>query len=227
MHEAPRMLVVEGAVEGDFARWAAAGLAQVQDPTSAGIVAKLDLDECLTALDRCCGLGTKTIQIAEAVGPEGLVVAVDPAKPRIERLKRTIKERGLTQIKPVVAGMMSDVKVDKPFDRVLIDAPCSNSGVLIRRPEARYRQDAKSLQSLCDLQRRILLDTLPHVRPGGMLVYSTCSIWPEENGEQIIWLMQQTDQFEVLSVETILPSLSPDADRHHDGGFVAVLAHKG
>lgn len=223
-HSSPGFAVVEGASESDFARWSKEGLAQVQDPTSAGIVSHLALDHGLRVLDRCCGLGTKTIQIAERVGETGLVVATDPAKHRIDRLNHLLKERGMTWVQAHAVGMLDQIKIDAPFDRVLIDAPCSNSGVLPRRPEARYRQDDKSLASLRELQRRILLDTAPHVRPGGVLVYSTCSIWNEENGEQIQWLLQQVPGFEIIHVATTLPSLESDPIKHVDGGFVAALA---
>lgn len=227
-HSEPGMAVVENAREADFARWAAAGLAQVQDPTSAKVVRRMELNEGARALDRCCGLGTKTLQMAEMIGSTGTVVAMDPAEPRIKRLKESLAKRNLGWVHPHVAGMMSDfmTETDKPFNRVLIDAPCSNSGVLMRRPEARYRQDLRSLKSLQELQRRILLDTLPHIRQGGILVYSTCSIWHEENGDQIQWLCNQTPDFEVATLQTTLPSINDDATRHHDGGFVAVLKRK-
>ncbi len=225
-HKQDGLWVVEGAHEADFIKWSNEGVAQVQDPTSASVVAKMELDGGLHALDRCCGLGTKTLQIAEIVGDQGFVLATDPAKYRIDRLNQSLAKRQMNWVTTKNVGMLDQIKIDKPFDRILIDAPCSNSGVIMRRPEARYRQDEKSLHSVIDLQRRILLDSIGHLRKGGVLVYSTCSIWPEENGEQIKWLLQQTDDYEIIAIEQTLPSLNADPIHHHDGGFTASLGKK-
>lgn len=222
-HKVDGMWVVQNAGESDFAAWSEAGIAQVQDPTSAAVVGKLELDGGLRVLDRCAGAGTKTIQLAEIVEEEGLVVAVDPSKARIRRLNETLKKRGITWVETHPVGMLDQIRIDQPFDRILIDAPCSNSGVFARRPEARYRQDEKSLKSLIELQQRIILDSIPHLRPGGVLIYSTCSLWPEENGEQIKWLLQQTDSLQIIDMQHTLPSLNPDPTHHHDGGFWAAL----
>ncbi|HEY0008494.1 MAG TPA: transcription antitermination factor NusB [Tepidisphaeraceae bacterium] len=225
-HEVPGLVVVQNAVEHDFATWANAGLAQVQDPTAAKVIQHVDAFEGARILDRCCGVGTKTLQLAERVGLSGEVVATDPAKERISRLATSARHRKLPQVKPVVAGMMADLGEEQLFDRVLIDAPCSNSGVLARRLEARYHQDARTLHSLRDLQRRIIADTLPAVRPGGLLIYSTCSIWPEENGDQVAWIIKQNESFEVADVQSTAPSTDPNPANYHDGGYIAVLRRK-
>jgi 16S rRNA (cytosine967-C5)-methyltransferase len=114
----------------------------------------------------------------------------------------------------------------KTFDRVLIDTPCSNSGVLARRPEARYRQDAQTLRSLEKLQRNILLDTVNSVAPRGLLIYSTCSVWPEENEQIAQWFLAEHPQFTLLRERSTLPSFDSDPARYHDGGYFAVFARK-
>lgn len=225
-HHQDGMWVVVGATEADFAKWSDAGIAQVQDPTSARVVDRLKLTKGVRVLDRCCGLGTKTLQIAERIGAKGVVVATDPSKYRIDRLSETLKHREIKNITTHTVAMLDQITLDSTFDRILIDAPCSNSGVIIRRPEARYRQDEKSLKSVLELQRRILIDTVPHLSAGGLLVYSTCSIWSEENGEQMQWLIQQTPTLELLEADLTLPATSPEAIAHHDGGFVAVLRRR-
>ncbi|MGC4032303.1 MAG: transcription antitermination factor NusB [Tepidisphaeraceae bacterium] len=216
-HEVEGFSVVSGATEKQLAEWAASGVAQVQDPTSAGVIAHLDLAGAKRVLDRCCGVGTKTLQIARAA-PDADIIAIDPAGHRIDALKRSANDFNVTAI------VNTKVPLDAaPFDRILIDAPCSNSGVLIRRPEARYRQDDATLKSLEELQRTILKDTVPFLAPGGLLVYSTCSIWPEENGDQVRWLTETFPQLKIVNLLTTLPSLATDPTKHHDGGFVAVL----
>ena len=219
-HEKPGFFVVSGAGEAQLAEWSRAGVAQAQDPTSAAVVDQLDLHDARRVLDRCCGVGTKTLQIA-AKAPNAEVVAIDPARFRIEALDRSTQALGLKNVKTLVGKSMVDDM--PPFDRILVDVPCSNSGVLIRRPEARYRQDDNALQSLEKLQKTILADTVPHLTPGGYLVYSTCSIWPEENGDQVRWLTQKYPQLRVIDLITTMPSTSDDATKHHDGGFCAVL----
>jgi 16S rRNA (cytosine967-C5)-methyltransferase len=227
-HEVAGMIVIEQATEPDYAAWAASGLAQVQDPTSAAIVDQLNLAPGQRVLDRCCGVGTKTLQIAGRVGASGFVLATDPAKHRIKRLEQTLQSCGMGHVQASAIGMLPPIDPQSPgdsnlFDRILIDAPCSNSGVLQRRPEARYRQTPADLKSLEGLQRRIIGDTVGHVRPGGLLVYSTCSIWPEENERMAEWIVAGWPDFEQLSQQTTLAAIDPDPARHHDGGFVAVF----
>lgn len=222
-HELPGYSVITGATEAVLAEWAKNGVAQAQDPTSAAVVERMDLSTATRVLDRCCGVGTKTLQIA-TLAPQAQIVAIDPARFRIETLHRSLAARDAKNVTPVVGKDVPDAEA--LFDRILIDVPCSNSGVLIRRPEARYRQDDGSLRSLEKLQRTIVAGTLPNLAPDGLLVYSTCSIWPDENEDQVRWLTEKFPQLTVVDMGTTLPSLSDDAAKHHDGGFFAVFRAK-
>lgn len=225
-HQMEGSWVVTGATEPDLRTWSEQGLAQVQDPTASQVVPQLKLEPGHYTLDRCAGVGTKTLQIASIVGPTGQVTAVDPSEARLQRLNQLLRVRHLTWVQTYQTGMLETLSLERPFDRILVDVPCSNSGVFIRRPEARYRQDHQSLKSLIRLQQRILMDTVAHLSSGGLLVYSTCSIWAEENESQVEWILRQTDRLILVDSRLTLPSLDPDPTHHHDGGFWAVFQSK-
>lgn len=224
-HEHAGMYVVEGAKRATFADWAARGIAQVQDPTAAGIVPAMQLEPGQVVLDRCCGMGTKTMQIHELLGESGKVVAIDPSEARCAALRRLLEQRKVGNVSVCCVSRLGDVPelAEVRFDRILIDVPCSNSGVLARRAEARYYQQPHCLKSLCKVQSEILSDTVPFIKPGGLLVYSTCSIWPEENEKCIESFLAESTDFELLQRQLTLPSLEGGAIHYRDGGFVAVL----
>ena len=226
-HEQAGLVVVEGAKQADFARWAEAGVAQVQDATSAGVVVPLDVRAGMTVLDRCCGVGTKTQQLAELVGSEGRVFAVDALGSRVSTLRRIVSRRDdLKNVTAKRAEWTSELPAEWPtqYDRVLIDAPCSNSGVLARRPEARYAQHAAGQAELSALQLKILEDTWPFVAPGGRLAYATCSVWPAENGDVVDAFRASQPEAEVLVERGVWPGFrDDDPTRYRDGGYVAVL----
>jgi 16S rRNA (cytosine967-C5)-methyltransferase len=220
--------VIGGAKRSHLADWARRGVAQVQDPTAAAVVPQVGAQPGEVVLDRCCGLGTKTLQLRDAVGDSGHVVAMDPAEPRCRALQRLLDERHIGNVDVRCAGWLRDV-ADAPiagFHRVLVDVPCSNSGVLARRSEARYTQTPQTLRSLARLQDQILADTAPAVAPGGVLVYSTCSVWPEENRDRVEVFLKQFPDFELLSDAGTLPSFDPSPIRYRDGGYYAVLRRK-
>ena len=220
-HEQPGIAVVTGAKQKDFAAWADAGLAQVQDATSAAVVGHLDVRPGMTVLDRCSGVGTKTRQLAEAVGEGGRVFAVDASGKRISTLRRALNGRPVVAKRAEWAAEFPD---DWPtaFDRILIDAPCSNSGVLARRPEARYAQTDH--EELAALQAKILADAWPLLAPGGLLAYATCSVWPEENDAIVDAFAAATPGAETVDRAAWLPSFeTDDPTRYRDGGYVAVL----
>ncbi len=228
-HEQAAMVVVEGARQEDFSRWSAAGLAQPQDATSAAVVPRLDVQAGMTVLDRCCGVGTKTQQLAEAAGSDGRVFAVDASGKRISTLRKLAGGRStMANVTAKRASWASDFPEDWPtqFDRILIDAPCGNSGVLARRADARYQQEVHDLAAMTALQGQILRDTWPLLKPGGLLAYTTCSVWPEENERIVGAFLAEHPAAEVLSMESTLPSFATTAASHyHDGGFTAILRH--
>ena len=219
-HEREGMFVVEGANVDVLSDWARRGIAQVQDPTAAEVVAQLGIERGESVLDRCCGLGTKTLQIREKVGDEGSVVAIDPSEDRCAVLQSVVAERQLENVTVVRSGQ---IQGETKFSRILIDAPCSNSGVLARRPEARYSQDDKTLASLARLQDRILDDSAPALLNAGRLVYSTCSIWPQENQERVKNFLGRRPDYRLINEKLTFPSVDSDPTKYHDGGYWAVL----
>jgi 16S rRNA (cytosine967-C5)-methyltransferase len=228
-HQQTGIFVVSPAKRALLESWATRGLAQVQDATSACAVERMDLHAGMRVLDRCSGLGTKTMQIREYVAPDGSIDAVDPSPQRCAGLRELLATRGIENVRVHQVSMLRDLPQIRPpaFDRILIDAPCSNSGVLARRPEARFAQDDRTLRSLERLQRDIFDDTADHLIPGGLLVYSTCSVWPEENERQVQRFFARHPEFELLRSESTVPSFDDDPTRYHDGGFIAVLRRQG
>ena len=224
-HEHQGMFIVAPAKKSVLADWSLRRLAQVQDPTAARVVDNAGIKAGQYVLDRCAGLGTKTMQLLERVGPTGTIVAIDPSPDRCRTLRALLAERNIANVHVHERAMLADIPELRAtlFDVALLDVPCSNSGVLARRPEARYSQTHALLQSLDALQSAILDDTAPHIRPGGIILYSTCSIWPEENQQQIERFLNRHPHFNLQAEQSTLPELSLDIAKYHDGGYWAVL----
>ncbi|MBC8200723.1 MAG: hypothetical protein H8E86_01655 [Planctomycetes bacterium] len=190
---------------------------RAQDPTSAQ---SLDFIKDLhpnRILDLCAGRGTKTKQL-RALFPDAMIGATEPNEVRRAFLEEIAGPMNITVYKPCEDGPT------EPFDLVVVDAPCSNSGVFARRPEARYRYDKKHIDSLLDLQQEILHDGRAILKNKGHLLYATCSIDPAENSKQVEWLVQH-QRLELIIEKTTMPSGYPGSDptKWHDGGFAALL----
>lgn len=229
-HDQPGIAVVRGAKQAEYARWAEAGVGQVQDATSAAIVGFLDVREGMTVLDRCCGRGTKTQQLSELAGPGGRVYAVDSSGARISALRKLMSRRpDLANVTAKRAEWMRQLPAEWPerYDRILIDAPCSNSGVLARRPEARYIDVAQAASVLPQIQFDILQDTWPCLAEDGVLAYATCSLLPEENTGVVNSFIALNLDAQLIRERLALPSFHTDAPTHYrDGGYIALLRRR-
>ncbi|MFO7589977.1 MAG: 16S rRNA (cytosine(967)-C(5))-methyltransferase RsmB [Acidimicrobiia bacterium] len=176
----PTALVVRGG--GDPAQLlpVADGRATPQDQGSQAVVGYLDPQPGDRVLDIAAAPGGKATGIAERVGEQGRVLALDLNAGRLGLVGRASSRLGITTVDLVVADGRSLPVGDATFDRVLLDAPCSGIGVLARRAEARWRLEADSIAELGALQLDLLLEAARAVRPGGVLVYSVCTLTAEE-----------------------------------------------
>jgi 16S rRNA (cytosine967-C5)-methyltransferase len=155
------------------------GAFTVQDETSMKVAPMLDPKPDEKVLDLCAAPGGKTTHLAELLGGKGRVIAVDLPN-RIGLVAESAKRLGLENIE-CVAGDGATISFREPFDAVLVDVPCSNTGVLARRPDVRWRLREKDIAGAVELQRKLVDNAARLLKPGGRLVYSTCSLEPEEN----------------------------------------------
>jgi 16S rRNA (cytosine967-C5)-methyltransferase len=159
------------------------GYCTVQDISAGLPVQLLDPQPGELILDFCAAPGGKTTQIAETMGDDGLVIAQDVSFGRISLVSENISRLNLKSIRRAV-GNGTGLK-ERLFDRILLDVPCSGLGVLQRRPDIRWRRKPRDIQTLNKLQRNILEQAIHLIKPNGVIVYSTCTIEPEENSELI------------------------------------------
>jgi 16S rRNA (cytosine967-C5)-methyltransferase len=155
------------------------GLAAHQDEGAGLVVAALDPRPGERILDACAGRGGKTALIAQIAGG-GAPYAVDKQPAKLERLAFELGRQGFEAVTAACDLAVDDPPFEASFDRVLLDAQCSGTGTLGRRPEIRWRLDPESVASLAGLQRALLDRAARLVRPGGRLVYAVCSVLPEE-----------------------------------------------
>jgi 16S rRNA (cytosine967-C5)-methyltransferase len=215
-HEEPQFGVVPQGVDIASLFFAQQNL-RAQDPTSAKALALIADLNPKRILDLCAGRGTKTKQL-RTLFPDAMIAATEP-----NEVRRAFLEEIAVPLNINVYTSGEDGPTE-PFDLVVVDAPCSNSGVFSRRPEARYRYDKKHIDSLVDLQQEILQDGRSILENKGYLLYATCSIDPAENTSQVEWLIQH-QRLELVSEKTTMPSGYPGSDptKWHDGGFAALL----
>ena len=194
------------------------GWVTVQDQAAMRAVEVLDPKPGQRVLDLCAAPGGKTTQAAELMGDRGEIVAWDIEPRRLERVARAVERLGLTSVKVARGASLEEILARGPYDRVLADVPCTSTGVLARRPEGRWKLKAQDYKKLPALQREILAQAARAVAPGGVLVYSTCSLEEEEN-ERVV---ETLEGWEIMLMETTLPQAGV-----RDGSFVARLEKKG
>jgi 16S rRNA (cytosine967-C5)-methyltransferase len=170
---------------------ASEGLFVVQDEASQLVAEYVNLRSPARVLDACAAPGGKTTAVAALMGDEGLVIACDVRAKRVDLLAQTVRVSGARSVRIVHADAARPLPVPAVFDGVLVDAPCSGLGTLRRDPDLRWRRSEAEFPAFATLQLAILEHTAAVVRPGGFLVYSTCSSEPEEN-EAVIDAFQAT-----------------------------------
>ena len=190
---------------------------RVQDPAAARALARVAAEQPTTVVDFCAGRGTKTRQAAQLF-PNAAVIATDTDLDRFAALRRVCN--GLANARAVAPADLGQTCPRGTADLLVLDVPCSNTGVLARRPEAKYRFRGSSLDELIELQRHIVLQAAPLLAPGGTLLYTTCSIEAEENQEQVAWMAGQLGA-SVEHVEQVMPE--GRGTTYHDGSYHAVL----
>ncbi|MBZ0135862.1 MAG: methyltransferase domain-containing protein [Planctomycetes bacterium] len=200
----------------DHPDWSRGGF-YVQDYSAQLVAPALQAEHDETILDLCSAPGGKAGHLAELTRDRAKILACDLTEAKIELIQQNIARMGYRSIATVQADA-AEVKFPEKFDRVLIDAPCSNSGVLARRVEARHRISNESLRDLHTLQLRILGNAGANLKPGGVILYSVCSVLMEEGPDVVHKFLRTRDDWEVEYENYLLP-----VPAWHDGGYVARL----
>jgi 16S rRNA (cytosine967-C5)-methyltransferase len=199
------------------------GYFQIQGVTQTMNTEILSAEEGEVILDLCSAPGTKSTGIAEIIGDKGIVLSVD--KRDLYLVASNAERLGIKSIYPIKA----DVKHFRvtQADKILLDVPCSGTGVMGKKGELRWNFTPESLNRLIALQREMLSAAAENLKEGGVLVYSTCSILPQENEKQVQWFLEQNPDFIVKCAcgeDTFIRNLP--GDPYYDGGFGAVLIRR-
>jgi 16S rRNA (cytosine967-C5)-methyltransferase len=228
------------------------GVISIQDEASQAIPLLLDVESGDAVLDLCAAPGGKTPPLIRAAGRTGLVVAADRHAHRLRAMRGQFQRLRLDGAQIVELDAARDLPFGRPFDRILVDAPCSGTGTLARHPEIRWRLRPEQLSEFQQLQVGILASAIKQLASGGRLVYSTCSMEPEENeevvSEALISVSASAPSIKPVARDEIAESLAPHlargldpqtlidakgqfrtspATQHTDGFFAAVLENTG
>lgn len=198
---------------------------QVQDEAAQLISLLLDVKPGHSVLDACAGLGVKTGHIAQLMENRGRLFALDKNAGKTARLEKEMKRLGVTIVRPTVQDLQAPILgQEKRFDRILLDAPCSGLGVVRRNPDAKWRTQVKDIAGFGKRQQALLRRAADLVSPCGILVYSVCSMEPEENETVIDAFLKDHPMFVVHQRSDSLDRLSNDF--FDDRGFFRSYPHR-
>jgi 16S rRNA (cytosine967-C5)-methyltransferase len=194
----------------------------VQDSSAQLVSLLLDPQPGETVIDACAAPGGKATHLAELMGDTGTIWACDKTASRLKKLQQNCDRLSLSSIRVHVGDSRSQPQFVNQSDRVLLDAPCSGLGTLHRHADARWRQTPETVQGLVQLQAELLAQAATWVKPGGTLVYATCTLHPAENEQQI-------KQFLTLNPNWHLVPPAPSsfvAPFATEAGWIKVLPHQ-
>lgn len=213
----PRFFVSSGLPPKD---WIDDGLIYIQDPATTHAVTLLDPKSDELVLDACAAPGGKATQIAALMENRGTLLCTDSNAKRLPRLQRNLTRLGIdiAETEEFDWTKPAPAKWHKHFDAILLDVPCSNTGVLRKRVDARWRMSPESISDVAGLQKLILSNAVACLKPGGRLVYSTCSIDKQENSDLIAAFVAEHSNIKLEKEEVIHPST-----HQTDGAYAALL----
>jgi 16S rRNA (cytosine967-C5)-methyltransferase len=194
------------------------GLFYIQDPSTLLSVHELAPVSGETILDACAAPGGKTTFIAQHMQNRGKILAEDVHSERLALIRENYIRLGITCVETALAPREIPAETSRRFDRILIDAPCSNTGVLRRRVDLRWRIRPEEIERLRAAQLQILRQNAERLKPGGTLVYSTCSLEPEENRDVVDQFLAEHTQFTLEKERALVPFVESV-----DGAYVAKL----
>ena len=200
------------------------GLFEVQDASSQLVAAFLDVQPGMRVVDTCAGAGGKTLHLASLMENKGQLIAMDLYESKLKQLKLRAKRNGAFNIEYKIIDSTKVIKkLHEKADRVLIDAPCSGLGVLKRNPDAKWKLQPEFIENIKKIQAEVLENYSKIVKPGGKLVYATCSILPSENQEQIKKFLTSDigKSFTFVKESKLLASVDG-----YDGFYMALLERK-
>ncbi len=200
---------VQGKPNIERSRAYAQGLVEIQDFGSQLLSRLASLRRGQTVVDFCAGAGGKTLAFASALRGSGRVYAIDVSAARLAKLKPRLVRSGAENVWPMAIGGTQDARLNRieaKADVVFVDAPCSGSGTLRRSPDLKWRLSQDKLAGFALLQAEILAAASKLVRPGGRLVYATCSLLPVENQEVVDQFLSEHPRFRRVSAKAVLES---------------------
>lgn len=198
------------------------GLFEVQDLHSQKVVEALDPQPGETVIDACAGAGGKSLQISSRMKNKGKVISLDILENKLAQLKKRARRAGVHNLEMKVIDSSKVIKrLEKRADRLLLDVPCSGLGVLRRNPDTKWKLTPERVSELEEIQIQILSNYTSMLKPGGILVYSTCSLLPSENTLQIQRLLKKSSDFELQEEFELFPGI-----KKGDGFYIAKLLKK-
>lgn len=187
------------------------GLFEVQDAGSQLIAPFCQIEPGMRIIDACAGAGGKTLHLAALTQNKGRIIALDTEDWKLQELKKRARRAGVSSVE---TRLISDRKVIKRLegqaDRLLLDVPCSGLGVLRRNPDTKWKLSPEVIEKTIQLQREILSQYVTMLKPGGYLVYATCSILPAENENQVKWFLENHSGYQLTEEKHLYPSSGTD-----------------
>jgi 16S rRNA (cytosine967-C5)-methyltransferase len=195
------------------------GLFEVQDGGSQLIASFLQAKPGMRVIDACAGAGGKTLHLAALMQNKGRIIALDTEEWKLEELKKRGRRAGVANVETRVIESSKTIKrLESSADRLLLDVPCSGVGVLKRNPDAKWKLTTEFIDRVKELQQHIITDYSIMLKSGGLMVYSTCSLFPSENENQVAtFLENQKGKFELIGQKSIFPS------EGFDGFYMALI----
>ncbi len=197
------------------------GLFEVQDLSSQEVASFLDVQPGQRVIDACAGAGGKSLHLAVHMKNKGRIIALDIHEWKLNELKSRARRDGIDIIETRVIENSKTIKrLEESCDRLLLDVPCSGSGVIRRNPDTKWKLNSEEFERQKQLQFGLLRDYSKMLKPGGKMVYSTCSVFPSENEQQVEAFLKSDvgQKFTLIEQKRLQPNTSPG-----DGFYMAVF----
>lgn len=219
LEQYPDALVLEQRQNIFYAPSFKEGLFEVQDASSQAVGYFLEPEPGMRVIDACAGAGGKTLHIASLMKNKGRILAMDVEQWKLDELQKRARRAGVSNLEAKVIDSSKVIKrLHNSADRLLLDVPCSGTGVLKRNPDAKWKLAPQFIDEVRVLQAKILGDYSQMLKPGGLMVYSTCSVLPSENEKQVTsFLEAKNGEFTMVRENHLWPS------EGFDGFYMALI----